>query len=416
MPGSRNKARPESPSPEAARHPPLLAELAELAMLFLLLGLTGFGGPTAHLVRMRALFVDQRRWLDADAFALTLGAANLIPGPTSTEVALHIGMRRAGLPGLMVAGICFIAPAAVLCGSLAALAPELRSTPMWRGAVTATSAGVVSLLAIGFPAFAKPLLKTRSDVVAAAVGAIGTAMGVDPLWTLFGIGLIVAGFRFGGAADRKTYAIHGAVLFAVALSLVYSTRLAVRWVPSDSGVANVGTMFAEFAAIGSSLYGNGNLLLAFADERLVHAKGWVDPATLREAIAVGQATPGPVFAMASYLGMRIAGIAGAWSATTGIFLPAFLLVAMSSHLLERMRRSEALLVFLAGLNAASVGTMAIVVAKLAHGVLFQWIAWVVLVPSVVLMARTRVNVAWVIIGCAVLGGIGGWLIPWSAGR
>lgn len=395
---------------------PRWSDLAELAAIFLLLGITGFGGPTAHLIRMRTLFVEQRRWLDDEQFALMLGAANLIPGPTSTEFALHVGMKRAGLPGLLVSGICFIAPAALICGSTATLAPAWRETPAWAGAVTATTASVVCLLAFGFPSFAKPLLRRPVDWTVALGGAVTAALGSDPLWTLFGSGLLMSLVGMDSTTQRHRYMLHCFLLLIVTILLIVWAKAVPFGFGNLPRVAHPAAVLAEFAAIGSSLYGNGNLLLAFADQRLVEHLGWIDAATLREAVAVGQATPGPVFAMASYLGMRLAGVAGAMTATVGIFLPAFLLVGVSSRFLDKMRHSEALLWFLTGLNAASVGTMAIVIFDLARGITNGWLGWIAFGVAAGCFWKTRINVAWVIVGCGTVGSLAGWQMPYLIGR
>lgn len=380
-----------------------LAPLLELLVVFGVLGLTGFGGPAAHILRMRELFVEQRRWLDEPRWAFLLGASNLIPGPTSTELALHLGAHRAGLAGMIVAGIAFIAPAAMFCVVLASVSGQWQASPIWSGIVACSTAAVVANLSTGFPRFARPLLSERLDWILAALGVVGTASGIDPFWTLFGSGILTAFWNRPKSAPMLRYRWQIACLLSFMVLLGSAAAGRWHWSTGQTGEPTLWRIFQEFAVLGSSLFGNGNLLLAFAQERLVEQTAWVSRSTLAEAVSVGQATPGPVFSMATFLGYRIAGPSGALVATIGIFLPAFVFVGITHRAMDRLRSSEALQRFLQGLNAASVGTMGWVIVALG----IQWadsvVAWIVFFGACALHRWSRWNAVWGILAGAGAG-------------
>ncbi|HEX6989519.1 MAG TPA: chromate efflux transporter [Bacillota bacterium] len=385
--------------------------LRELAVVFLRLGVLAFGGPAAHIAMMDDEIVERRRWLSRERFLDLLGAANLIPGPNSTELAIHIGYQRAGWPGLLVAGSCFILPAAAIVGGLAWAYDRYQALP----AVAALFHGVVPVIvAVVLQALGRLGRAALRDVGrgVAAIGAVVlTLLGVHELLVL---GLAGAGVLLYSRAARGERALPAAVPF-----LLTSPGGAA---PADSGglpVASSGTgllalaaaavpvtldrLFLFFVKVGSVLYGSGYVLLAFLRADLVERWGWLTERQLLDAIAVGQVTPGPVFTTATFVGYVLAGPAGAAVATAGIFLPAFVFVALTRPWIGRLRNSAAAGAFLDGVNAGSLALMAVVTLQLARAAVVDALTAGLLAVSVIVLWTRRVNPTWLILGGAMVG-------------
>lgn len=383
------------------------AALLELALVFLRLGTVAFGGPAAHLAMMRAEFVDRRRWLTPEEFLDLVGASNLIPGPGSTEVALFIGLRRAGWAGLVLAGLCFILPAALLVSFFAWAYVRLGQMPQTAGLLAGLLYGIkpviIAVVAQALWALGRAALKTR---LLALIGIWGLALcfaGGAPLALLVGAGTLTGArgwWREGPTRSPKPLLIlAGAVALLAVLPLTLSALA-----PHAVGPASPLPLFVVFAKIGSVVFGSGYVLLAFLRADLVTRLHWLTSAQLLDAVAVGQFTPGPVFTTATFIGYVLAGPAGAVAATLGIFLPAFAFVALSGPLVPRLRRSPAAGAFLDGVNAASLALMAFVTWQLARAALVDGIT-VGLVVSAVLLLRFRVNSVWLVLGGAVVGAV-----------
>jgi chromate transporter len=374
--------------------------LRDLAAIFLRLGLTAFGGPAAHIGLMRDEFVRRRGWLDDAAYLDLIGAANLIPGPTSTEVAMHVGHRRAGWAGLIVAGLAFLLPAVVIVAILAAIYVEAGTRPAVEAIFIGVGPVVVAIIASAGVGLGRSALRTPVAVTVAIVAAGGALFRVPEVGLLLGLGLATL---LVGEVRRR----------AVGLQAVALLMTPWRSAPGSSiGDVLVGTamaaaatppaIFAEFLKIGAVLFGSGYVLVALLRSELVVSLGWITDRELIDAIAVGQATPGPLFSSATFIGYLVGGPVGAAAATIGIFLPAFLAVALSIPLLERMRASVRTRDFLDGVNGAALGLLAVVAAQLAIGVLVDPLA--VLLAIVALVALVRgVPAPWLIGAGAALG-------------
>lgn len=365
------------------------SSLRELAAFFLRLGTTAFGGPAAHVAIMEDELVRRRQWLSRETFLDLLGASNLIPGPSSSELAIHIGYLRAGWMGLLVAGICFILPAAIIVAALAWLYVHFGTLP----AVSAILYGV------------KPV------VIAIVIQALW-GLGRTAVKTKF-LGLI--GLCTLGAAFLS---VHPLVLLILAgsvacLSQVRSSRLSVSIAPFSAAPLAVaatgatsfglGWLFLVFLKIGAVVFGSGYVLLAFLRADLVVHRGWLTDSQLIDAVAVGQLTPGPVFTTATFIGYLLAGVPGSIAATVGIFMPAFLLVAASGPLIPRIRRSKVAGAFLDGVNVGSLALMAEVSWQLGRASLVDFTTVGLAVVAVVALLRWRLNSVWLILGGAGLG-------------
>lgn len=385
--------------------PPAASErtsLLELALIFLRLGTTAFGGPAAHIAMMRAEFVDRRHWLTESEFLDLVGASHLIPGPGSTEVAIYVGVRRAGWIGLILAGACFILPAALIVTALAWAYVRFGHLPQVAGIFYGIKPVIIAVVAQALWTLGRAALKTR---LLAMVGGAGLALcflGLPPLALLFGTGALL-GMR-GWLRDEPKRTAKPLLALAVVVAILVGIPLAVTALASPlPGAVRLSPLFLVFVKIGSVLYGSGYVLLAFLRADLVTRLHWLTSAQLLDAVAVGQFTPGPVFTTATFIGYVLAGPWGALAATLGIFLPAFVFVGLSGPLVPRIRQSPTAGAFLDGVNAASLALMAFVTLQLARAALVDWVTVVVALVSALLLFRWRVNSAWLILGGAALG-------------
>lgn len=386
--------------------------LAELAGLFLKLGTISFGGPAAHIAMMEDEVVRRRQWLTREEFLDYLGATNLIPGPNSTELAIHIGHARAGWPGLLVAGACFILPATVIVGVIAWAYVRFGTLPEIKAVLYGIKPVVIAVVAQALWGLGRTALKTRTLVVLGGAAVLAAALNVHELLILFGAGLIMAFWRWVVAPGPQ----HPALLSVGAThdltqSVASSTRGTVRVATVAAGGAPIAAaapfglwpLFWTFAKIGAVLFGSGYVLLAFLRADLVERLGWLTERQLLDAVAVGQVTPGPVFTTATFVGYLLGGTPGAMVATVGIFLPAFIFVALSGPLVPRLRRSPTAGAVLDGVNVASLALMAVVTWQLGRAALVDSLAIVLAAISAVLLLRFRVNSAWLVFGGALVG-------------
>ena len=356
--------------------PASAGELRGLARLFLTLGTVGFGGPAAHIAMMRDEVVRRRGWLSDQQFLDLLGATNLIPGPNSTEMAMHVGSVRAGRAGLIVAGLCFIAPAAVLVGILAAAYVRYGTTPEASWVLYGIKPVIIAIVLQALWALGRFALRTL-PLVAIAGTAFGLYLaGINELIVLATAGVVAL------------LLLRGAILPGLALLAL----------PAAVGSAafNLLRMFLLFLKTGAVLYGSGYVLLAFLRGDFVARLGWLTDQQLLDAVAIGQFTPGPVLTTATFVGYLLAGIPGAVLATIGIFLPGFIFVAVSHPVIPRLRRSRTAGAVLDGVNAASLGLMAGVTLQLGRAALVDvWTALLAIAAAAILV-RTRVNSVWLI--------------------
>jgi chromate transporter len=364
--------------------------LAELARVFLKLGTVAFGGPAAHIAMMEDEVVRRRQWLTREQFLDYLGATNLIPGPNSTEIAIHIGHARAGWKGLIVAGACFILPAAIIVSVIAWAYVRFGALPPAVGILDGVKPVVIAVIAQALWRLGRTALKTPTLIAVALVATIATAAGVNELLVLAAAGVLAA-IAHRAATPRIEQL---GVAPVIAMQLTGTTAAA--------SIA-LGPLFLIFLKIGAVLFGSGYVLLAFLRADLVERLHWLTEHQLLDAVAVGQVTPGPVFTTATFIGYILRGPKGAAVATLGIFLPAFFFVAVSGPLVPRLRRSPTAGAVLDGVTAASLALMAVVAWQLGRSALVNFTAVIVCVVSAVLLVRWRVNSAWLVVGGAVVG-------------
>lgn len=379
--------------------------VGEVARLFGKLGLIAFGGPAAHISMMHDEVVTRRGWLDDQHFLDLVGATSLIPGPNSTEMTIHLGYLRAGWRGLIVAGVCFILPAATIVLILAWLYDSYGMLPTAGWLLYGLKPVVMAIIVQAL------WLLGRKAVKGPLTAGVGLAVALLHLWgwniilllLLAGVTVMLAQ---NGPQLRSDGGAGGAV-FPFSLPLAGgAVRLASA---QESAPVSLLTLFLTFLKIGSLLYGSGYVLLAFLRSDLVLNLGWLTDQQLLDAVAIGQLTPGPVFTTATFIGYLVAGLPGAVLATIGIFLPSFFFVAVSNPFIPRLRQSPWAGSLLDGVNVASLGLMAAVTWQLGAASLVDPLTVIMAVVALVLLVRYRVNTTWLILGAAAIGwGVGEW--------
>jgi chromate transporter len=375
--------------------------LRELAVVFLKLGTIAFGGPAAHVAMMEEEVVVRRRWLSREAFLDYYGATNLIPGPNSTELAIHIGHTRAGWPGLLVAGACFILPAALLVAAIAWLYVTYGRLPQVQGLLYGVKPVVIAIVVQALWRLGRSAVKSAGLALLGAA-AIGASMaGVHELVVL-ALAAAVAGTSAVARQLRTGTRMPGLSVLA-AYGGPGALGTAAAGMAATTAGASLGGLFTVFLKIGAVLFGSGYVLLAFLRADLVERLGWITERQLLDAVAVGQVTPGPVFTTATFVGYVVAGGPGAIVATVGIFLPAFVFVAVSGPLVPKLRRSPIAGAVLDGVNVGSLALMAVVSWALGRAAVVDGMTVVLTLASFALLVRWKVNSAWLVLGGALVG-------------
>ena len=362
--------------------------LKEVAGLFLRLGFTAFGGPAAHIAMMRQEIVQKRKWMSEQHFLDLIGATNLIPGPNSTEMAMHIGQERAGAKGLVAAGICFILPAVMITGVFAWLYKEYGQLPQVQPFIYGIKPAIIAVILSAIFPLAKASFKSAELLILGAAVLALSLFGFNEIMLMFGAGFL-----------------------AILYHLIKNRTAVSRFLPlaliqmPDAGFLSAGNMnlFLIFLKIGSILYGSGYVLFAFLDAELV-TKGLLSRQQLIDAIAVGQFTPGPLFSSVTFIGYQISGLSGAVVSTLGIFLPSFVFVALLNPIVKRMRSSVLFAAFLDAVNAASVAIIFAVCFEMGRESIYDWRTIIIAVAGLAVMFGIRnVNSAWIVAGGSAAG-------------
>ena len=389
---------------------PAAGTLAEVAWVFLKLGTIAFGGPAAHIAMMREEVVRRRKWLMEQRFLDLIGLTNRIPGPNSTEMAIHLGYLRAGWPGLVVAGLCFILPAALIVGAMAPAYVAYGSTPQADWMLYGIKPVIIAIVVQALAGLGRTALNTPLAAGWAALILVLYLLKVHELVLLFAGGTLFALVKHLGTRPARG-------LPAALPSIVVWPGQTGLWVDSEQAMAaggaaaaaaaavpfSLGGLFGNFLKVGAVLYGSGYVLLAFLRRDLVERLGWLTDRQLLDAISVGQFTPGPVFTTATFVGYILGGLAGAVVATVGIFLPSFLFVAAMHPLGVWLRRSWWTSAVLDGVNVASLALMAGVTLQLARAALIDPFTVALAAVTLVIFTRFRLNSAWLIASRALLG-------------
>ncbi|GHE27085.1 chromate transporter [Streptosporangium violaceochromogenes] len=364
----------------------------EVALVFLKLGVIAFGGPAAHTAMMRDELVRRRGWVGDQRFVDLMGATNLIPGPNSTELAIHLGFDRARLRGLVAAGVCFILPAALMVTALAWAYVSYGNTPAVRGLLYGIVPAVIAIIAHALIGLLRAVIKSVWTAALTVAALTAYLLGVNELLVLAAGALLAAAVRLAGRFrhDRA----HGLLTLPLGLGLPVFPH------PSGDRLAE---LFLTMLKIGAVLYGSGYVLLAFLRGDFVDRLGWITQEQLMDAVSVGQVTPGPVFTTATFLGYVIAGPIGALLATVAVFLPSFVFVGLLTKLTDRLRAGDWTSALLDGLNAAALALMAGVSFQLGRTAIVDPLTAALALITLGLLWKTRLNNAWYIAAGGLVG-------------
>jgi chromate transporter len=368
--------------------------LTELALVFLKLGTIGFGGPAAHIAMLEVEIVTRRQWLSQAQFVDLLGVTNLLPGPSSTELAIYIGYLRAGWLGLIIAGVCFILPAMAIVWGLAIGYERFQAVPQAIAMFAGVKPVVIVLTIVATWKLGHSALKNIPTKIAGIVAiCLGGVLGLNPFFVLLstGIGVMLA---------QNWRRLRG-VLSVVWFPMLNPSLIAIF--PVITSQPSWVTVLGIFLKIGATIYGGGYVLLAFLQPELVERTHWLTSQQLLDAIAIGQVTPGPLFTTATFIGYLLAGHLGAIAATVGIFLPGFIFVALVTPWVPQLRRSIWVGSWLDGVNAGAWGAIAVVTYRLGVITLIDWQTISIAAVSWLLLWRWQIDVIWLILGSAIVG-------------
>lgn len=366
------------------------ANLKEITRLFLKLGIIGFGGPAAHISMMQEEVVVKRKWLTGQHFLDLIGATNLIPGPNSTEMAIHIGYEKGGWKGLIVAGLCFILPAVFITGIFAWLYKQYGQLPEVQPFVYGIKPAIIAIILGAIFPLAKKSLKSTELIVIGLLVLVGSLFNISEIYLMFGAGifaLLLAYLR--NNKQKKSNSFIPLTLLQISnTTLISATNVNLFWI---------------FLKIGSILYGSGYVLFAFLDTELV-STGLLTRQQLIDAIAVGQFTPGPVFSSVTFIGYQINGWSGAIVSTIAIFLPSFAFVALLNPIVKKMRNSTLFSAFLDAVNVASVAIIVAICFDMGKETITDWRTIFIAILSIVITFRYRkINSAFVVLGGSLIG-------------
>lgn len=375
-------------------HVPLRA----LALVFLRLGTIGFGGPAAHIAMMEEETVKRKKWLTHEQFLDLLGATNLIPGPNSTEMAIHVGYVKAGWRGLAVAGSCFIFPAVVITLLLAYLYVHFGTVPQLAAFMFGIRAAIIAVILAAVFRLSRSMFKKRFLVIIGLAVTILSLFRLDEIALLFGAGILSIVWEHRKRIWQKALSVFNANVLPVFVMFFSPV--------GNEANASLTSLGLFFLKIGAILYGSGYVLVAFLQGGLVESHHWLTQQQLLDAIAIGQFTPGPILSTATFIGYVLLGFPGAAVATIGVFLPSFIFVMLSSPLIPKLRNSPMARSFLDGVNAAALGLMLAVCFSLGFASLMSVAGWFIFGLAIIVLVVWNLNAAWIILGSACLG----WLL------
>lgn len=375
----------------------LHAPVAEVAWVALRLGLIAFGGPAVHIAMLREEVVVRRQWLTDEEFLDLLGATNLIPGPNSTEMVIHVGLRRAGWLGFALGGLLFILPAAAIVLACAWAYVAYGRTPGAAWVLYGIKPVIIAVVLQAIWGLARTAVKSAPLAILGIAGLALYLAGVNELAILFGGGLLVAIVRGVRARAAARAVLAPLLAFAGPVS------------PASPAAPDLARLALLFLKIGAVLYGSGYVLVAFLRSEFVDRLGWLTDQQLLDAVAVGQFTPGPVFTTATFVGYLIGSWPGAFLATAAIFLPSFVFVALTSRFVPRLRRSPLAAATLDGVNVAALALMAGVVWQLGRSAITDWLTAVLAIAAAVCLLRWKINSAWLVLGGAAIAVVTRWL-------
>ena len=401
-------------APEAIAFPSRDTHLGEIITLFLRLGFTAFGGPAAHIAMMRDEVVRRRHWMSDEQFVDLIGITNLIPGPSSTQLAIYLGYLRAGWPGLVLAGVCFIGPAMLIVLAISWAYVTYGTLPQVGWLFYGIQPVVIAIIAQALWNLGRTILKGFWPLALAALVLVLYLLGVNVLLLLFG-GALLFGLLRWVAGRRISPPSSMSLLLPFSwkgLRTTWQTVMAVVGIGTLARAASISllVLFLTFLKLGAVVYGSGYTLLAFLRADLVQQLHWLTDKQLLDAVSIGQLTPGPVFTTATFIGYILAGLPGALLATLGIFLPSFIFIPLIQPVASRLRRSPWTAALLDGVNISAIALMTGVLLQLGQHALTDVLTWVLALVALGILLRFKLNSVWLILAGAVLGLLRFWVL------
>ncbi|MFH1121531.1 MAG: chromate efflux transporter [Bacteroidota bacterium] len=366
------------------------SRLKEVALVFLKLGFFSFGGPAVHTAMMEEEVVNRRKWMDRQHFLDLLGATNLIPGPNSTEMTMHCGHERAGIPGLVVAGLSFILPAVGITGVFAWLYLRYGQLPYVEPFIFGIKPAVLAIIANAVLSLGKKAVKGYETAILGALVLAAGISGVNEIAALLLAGM--AGTIYFALKNKTMGKLNSFLPILVTPAISVAASGLTTW-----------SIFWVFLKVGSVLYGSGYVIFAYLDAEVV-SRGWLSRQQLMDAIAVGQFTPGPILSTVTFIGYLLAGTQGAIIATMGVFLPSFVFVLVLNPWIPKMRRSKIMGWFLDAVNVASIAVMATVLFVMGRDTLTDWRAALIAAGGILMIfVFKKVSPVFLVIGEAIAG-------------
>lgn len=364
------------------------SRIKDIALLFIKLGFIGFGGPAAHIAMMRDEVVVRRSWMSDSEFLDLVGITNLIPGPNSTEMAIHLGKIKGGFKGLLIAGLCFIIPAVAITLGIAVLYNKYGTLPSVQPFMYGIKPAIIAVIISAVLPLARTAIKSWTLAILGVISFALSFLGYPQLWIMIGAGvayLLITRVKY-SKGNSTQYLMVPLVMVSQAIGSISSAKL-----------------FLIFLKIGAILYGSGYVLFSFIDTELV-ATGFLSREVLADAIAVGQMTPGPVFSSVTFIGYHLAGWEGALFSTIGVFLPSFIFIALLGRVFTKLKTSAVFMAFLSGVNVASIALIASVALLLGTDSINDWRTIIIgLLSLLIAFVYKRVNSAFIVIGGSLLG-------------
>jgi len=388
-----------------------LQNISQLATLFFKLGSIGFGGLVVQISMMEYEVVSRKRWLTREKFLDILGATNLVPGPNSIELAIHIGYLRAGWLGFAISGICFILPSVLITIGFAWAYRQFGSLPEITPFLDGIKPVILAVMLLAIRKLGKTAIKNWRLIVVGVFVFTAELLGVSEMVLILiggilGMFLLEFGKEFSSEESQTTQSVNTKFRVPKRVFFVLIIIGVLFFIDTSSATSlSLEKLSIFFLKVGSFLYGSGYVLIAFLEGGLVHTFGWLSQQQLLDAIAIGQITPGPLLSTATFIGYLLLGIPGAAVATVSIFLPSFLFSAAVISVIPQLRRFRWTAAFLDAVNASSIALMAAVVVNLSQSVLVNWQSWVILLGASIISFRWKVNVIFLILGGAIIAWI-----------
>lgn len=375
-----------------------MKSLKEIGLLFFKLGLIAFGGPAAHIAMMEEEIVSKKKWMNRQHFLDLIGVTNLIPGPNSTEMAIHCGYYKAGIPGLITAGLAFILPAVLITGVLAYLYVNFGTLPELQPFLYGIKPAVIVIILNAVYKLSIKAFKGWKLIFIGISVAVINFLGMNEIYSILLGGIFGALFILLSERKKKLNSVLPIEIFFIISFFIQAI---------EKNELSLTKIFLIFLKIGAVLFGSGYVLVAYLNGEIVQGLQWLSRQELLDAIAIGQITPGPVLSTATFIGYQLSGISGALIATAGIFLPSFIFVLIVNPIVPKLRNSKIFSVFLDAVNVSAIAVMFIVGIKLGAEVLIDWRSWLIaLLSAAAFFKIKRINSAYIVLS----GAIAGWLL------